>query len=94
MTTPSSVWNWVRNKEWALVVSIVTAILVEAPGIVDTINDGVDTAGDNLSWFGLIVLIAGAVIRSNVWSRMSVETDSDVTADMIAERITGRQPPT
>lgn len=62
---------WVTGSEWALFVSVITATLAEAPALAELVQGELN----NGEWTptGLLILVAGFAIRSNVWKASSVK---------------------
>ena len=54
-----------------MVVTFVTAVGSELPALAALVEGELDKAGDKFTPMGLVVLIAGFLIRSNVWSTLS-----------------------
>lgn len=69
------VWDFFVNREWAMVVSVVGAVLVSAEAVAEDISEQAVGAGD-YSWHALAFIVAGAVIRGagsfGVWSKKAV----------------------
>lgn len=68
--------RFITGREWAVVVAVVTAILAELPAVAEAVQG--ELASDKWSPVGLLIVVAGFVIRSKVWSAVSndeIETE-------------------
>lgn len=70
--------RFITGKEWAVVVAVVSAILVELPALADAVQGQLS---GQWSASGLIIVVAGFVIRSKVWSAASHQPVADQLAD-------------
>lgn len=66
-------WRWFYNEEWATAVAVIGAIAAQLPAIAELISGEVNEAGEEFSWQGLLLIVAGVIIRYNVTSNKSVE---------------------
>lgn len=67
--TLQAIIQFTRSKEWAMTVSIITAVVAAIPEWANLV-DGEINAG--ATWPSIVILLGGAIIRSNVWARASV----------------------
>lgn len=75
---------FITGSEWAMFCSVVTAILAELPGI----SAAVQGELNNGEWtpMGLIVLVMGFAIRSNVWKASSVrQVQADAAKSLVSK---------
>lgn len=75
--------KYITGKEWALFVTAVTALLTQLPALIELIEGELDR--DDWTPIGLLVIIAGWAIRSNVFRTATY--DRDVAAAFDAGRI-------
>lgn len=68
--------RFIVDREWVGVIAFVTAVVVEGEAVLAALAGELSEAGDDWSWYGLVVLAAGAVARSGVFSRASHEEPS------------------
>lgn len=64
-----------RSKEWAMMVSIVGAVLSSIPEWANLV-DGEINAG--AAWPVVLLLLVGAIVRSNVWSADTLRKENDL----------------
>lgn len=67
--------RYIKGEEWAMVVTFLTALGAELPALAALVEGELDRAGDKFTPMGLVVLIAGFLIRSNVWSQVGHRTE-------------------
>ena len=62
-----TVLDYMRSKEWAVFVTGVTALLSQLPALAELVQGELDSG----EWTptGLLILVAGFIIRGNVFSR-------------------------
>lgn len=65
------VLEYVTGREWATFVAVVTAALAEAPALAELVQGELNNG--EWTYSGLIILAAGFVIRSKVWSASSAQ---------------------
>jgi hypothetical protein len=65
--------KFITGKEWALFVSILTAAVAELPALTELVQGEVER--EDWTPTGLIILLAGFVIRSNVFRAHTYEKD-------------------
>lgn len=88
----SQLWKFFYNKEWAVFVAVVTAVVAQLPALGDIVTGEVSKAGDHFSWAGLLVVVAGVVIRFNVWARETVDQVKATHAPLILPPSMGAAP--
>lgn len=64
--------EFTRSKQWAMTVSIVTAVLLQVPSLVDLIEGEVNGV-ESWNVAGVAMLLAGLVIRGKVWAQATVD---------------------
>lgn len=74
--------DYFRSKEWAMVVAVITAGLSQLPAIAEMLQGELDKANGKWSPVGLLILLGGVVVRSNVWSSNSVEVKDHAVKDL------------
>lgn len=70
-------WRYIRDRQWAVSVAVVLAVVAELPALAELVTGEVRAAGDEFSWTGLLLVVAGVVIKGNVWARETVSRVAD-----------------
>jgi hypothetical protein len=74
--------HYITGKEWAVFIAAVTALLTQLPALVELVEGELDR--EDWSPIGLLVLVMGFLIRSNVFRTATY--DRDVAAAFDAGR--------
>lgn len=75
---------YITGSEWAMFCAVITAALAEAPALAELVQGELN----NGEWtpVGLIVLIMGFAIRSNVWKASSVrQVQADAAKSLVGK---------
>lgn len=67
---------YITGSEWAMFCAVVTAALAEAPALAELVQGELNSG--QWSYSGLVILIAGFVVRSKVWSKRSINDYEDI----------------
>lgn len=64
--------RFLRSEQWAMTVSIIAAVLLQIPSLIDMINGQI---GGVQAWniAGIVSLLSGLLIRTNTWAQATVE---------------------
>lgn len=73
--------RYLTGREWAMVWTVILAVGTELPALAEALAGDLDAAGDKLTPMGFFTLLVGVIIRSNVWSRFSVQKPAPATPD-------------
>lgn len=73
------VLTYITGSEWAVFVAVVTAALAEAPALAELVQGELHSG--EWTYSGLVILIAGFVVRSKVWSARSASQLQQDVAD-------------
>lgn len=63
--------DYFKNREWAATIGVLASIVAALPVIAELVSGELEAAGNDWNWSMLMPVLAGLVIRFNVWSNRS-----------------------
>lgn len=83
----SRVLKYFKDREWAATVGVLGTIVAALPVFLEVVSGELEQAGDKWDWKMVFPILIALAIRWNVWSRRSVTTVAETTAQVAAETV-------